>query len=101
MTFKQRRGRSSNDPALGSSLRALILAKRIHWYRGYCATSWRVDETYIKVGDKWKYRFRAVDNYGRLIDFMLADRRNTTAAHRFLKKALKCHAPLAAIVGHH
>ena len=29
----------------------------------------------------------AVDKHGRLIDFMLADRRNTRAAHRFLGKA--------------
>src|SRR5512132_1749298 len=33
--------------------------------------------------------FRAVDKHGRLIDFMLSDRRNTKAARRFLAKALK------------
>ena len=33
--------------------------------------------------------FRAVDKHGRLIDFLLADRRNTRSAHRFLGKALK------------
>ena len=38
---------------------------------------------------KWKYLFRAVDKQGRLIDFMLSDRRNTKAARRFLAKALK------------
>jgi uncharacterized protein YecE (DUF72 family) len=27
------------------------------------------------VGGKWKYLFRAVDKQGRLIDFMLSDRR--------------------------
>lgn len=42
----------------------------------------------MKVGGRWKYLFRAVDKHGRLIDFMLADRRNTRAAHRFLGKAL-------------
>ena len=42
----------------------------------------------MKVGGRWKYLFRAVDKHGRLIDFMLADRRNTRAAHRFLSKAL-------------
>ena len=41
------------------------------------------------MGGKWKYLFRAVDKHGRLIDFMLADRRNTKAARRFLAKALK------------
>jgi Transposase and inactivated derivatives len=33
--------------------------------------------------------FRAVDKHGRLIDFMLLDRRNTSAAYRFLRKAVK------------
>ena len=45
--------------------------KRIRWYQGYRLSSWRVDETYVKVGGQWKYLFRAVDKYGRLIDFML------------------------------
>jgi transposase-like protein len=48
-----------------------------------------VDETYVRVGGKWKYLFRAVDKHGQLIDFMLADRRSTRAAYRFLRKALK------------
>ena len=64
------------------------LEKRIRWYQGYRSTSWRVDETYVKVGGKWKYLFRAVDKHGRPIDFMLSDRRNTRAAYRFLGKAL-------------
>ena len=41
------------------------------------------------VGGAWKYLFRAVDRTGRLIDFMLSDRRNTQAAHRFPAKTLK------------
>jgi IS6 family transposase len=64
------------------------LEKLARWYQGYRATSWSVDETYVKAGGKWKYLFRAVDKHGRLIDFMLSDRRNTCAAHRFLSKAL-------------
>ena len=65
------------------------LEKRVRWYQGYRSSSWRVDETYVRVGGKWKYLFRAVDQHGRLIDFMLSDRRNTKAARRFLAKALK------------
>jgi transposase, IS6 family len=64
------------------------LEKRVRWHQGYRATSLRVDETYVKVGGKWKYLFRAVDKHGRLIDFMLSDRRNTRAPYRFLGKAL-------------
>ena len=72
----------------------LVLPSRItgtpmRAYQGYGTTSWRVDETYIKVGGKWKYLFRAVDKHGVLIDFMLSDRRNSRAAHRFLAKALR------------
>jgi len=64
------------------------LEKRVRWYQGYRATSWRVDETYVKVAGGWKYLFRAVDKHGRRIDFLLADRRDTRAAHRFPGKAL-------------
>ncbi len=48
-----------------------------------------MDETYVKVGGQWKYLFRAVNKEGRLIDFRLLDRRNTSAAQRFLGKALR------------
>ena len=43
--------------------------------------------------------FRAVDKHGRLIDFMLTDRRNTRAAYRFLGKALRTmrHWPPSSI----
>jgi transposase-like protein len=65
------------------------LEKRVRPYQGPRSGSWRVDETYVRVGGKWKYLFRAVDKHGQLTDFMLADRRNTRAAYRFLRKALK------------
>jgi transposase, IS6 family len=65
------------------------IEKRIRPYQGHRAASWRVDETYVRVGGTWKYLFRAVDKHGQLIDFMLSDRRNTRAAYRFLRKALK------------
>lgn len=65
------------------------LEKRVRRYQGHRSGSWRVDETYVRVGGRWKYLFRAVDKHGQLIDFMLADRRNTRAAYRFLRKALK------------
>jgi len=65
------------------------IEKRMRPYRGPRSGSWRVDETYVRVGGKWKYLFRAVDKHGRLIGFMLSDRRNTNTAYRFLRKAIK------------
>jgi transposase, IS6 family len=65
------------------------IEKRVRQYQGFRSGSWRVDETYVRVGGRWKYLFRAVDKRGQLIDFMLSDRRNTRAAYRFLRKATR------------
>jgi transposase-like protein len=65
------------------------IEKRVRQYQGCRSGSWRVDETYVRVGGKWKYLFRAVDKFGQLIASMLAERRDTEAAYRFLRKALK------------
>ena len=46
------------------------------------------DETYIKVKGKWTYYYRAVDNKGQTLDFMLSKRRNKAAARRFFKRAI-------------
>jgi len=50
---------------------------------------WRMDESYIKVKGQWTYYYRAVDKQGQTIDFLLTSKRDTKAALRFLKKALK------------
>src|SRR5215213_6557372 len=65
------------------------IKKRIRRYQGPRSVSWRVDETYVRVGGRWKYLFRAVDKFGQLIASMLAERRDTGAAYRFLRNALK------------
>jgi transposase-like protein len=49
-------------------------------------SSWRVDETYIKVKGEWKYLYRAVDKQGNTADFLLSERRDTAAAKRFSGK---------------
>jgi putative transposase len=51
--------------------------------------SWRLDETYIKVKGQWYYLYRAVDKHGQTIDFLLTEHRDTEAALRFLKKAIR------------
>ena len=37
---------------------------------------WFVDETYVKVTDRWTYLYRAVDQYGQVIDILLSQRRD-------------------------
>ncbi|MFP5261800.1 MAG: IS6 family transposase [Blastocatellia bacterium] len=54
-------------------------------------TSWRVDETYIKVRGEWKYLYRAVDKHGNTVDFLLSGHRDIEAAKRFFKRAIGKH----------
>ena len=52
-------------------------------------TSYRVDETYVKVGKEYKYVYRAVDKDGHTIEFMLSSKRDVMAAKRFFKKVMR------------
>jgi transposase-like protein len=49
---------------------------------------WRVDETYIRVKDRWTYLYRAVNKQGNTVDFLLSEQRDIAAAKRFFKKAI-------------
>ena len=40
---------------------------------------WFVDETYVKVAGRWRYRYRAVDQYGQVIDVLLSEQRDNDA----------------------
>ena len=53
---------------------------------------WFVDETYVKVAGRWRYLYRAVDQYGQVIDVLLSEQRDTPAARRFFTRALQ-HGP--------
>lgn len=50
-----------------------------------------MDETYIKIKDQWKCLYRAVDNWGQTIDFLLTAKRDVAAALRFFRKAMQHH----------
>lgn len=63
--------------------------KRIRPYLKMSGTSYRVDETYIKVGKTCKYLYRAVDKEGSTIEFMLSSERDVCAAKRFFRKVMR------------
>jgi transposase-like protein len=65
------------------------LKEAVHRRKRAVWVSWRMDETYIKVKSQWRYLYRAVDKYGQTIDFLLTEHRDTEAALRFLKKAIR------------
>ena len=53
--------------------------------------SWRMDETYVKIGGEWKYLYRAVDKAGQTIDFLLRAHRDYAAARCFFERAMDLH----------
>ena len=65
-----------------------ILEEEFRKRKKTVGTSWRMDETYIKVKGIWHYLYRAVDKEGNTIDFLLTRKRDKKAAKRFLIKAI-------------
>ena len=66
-----------------------LLDKRFRSRKGPVGSSWRMDETYVKVKGVWKYLYRAVDKTGATVDFLLTAKRDRKAALRFLDKAIR------------
>jgi transposase-like protein len=57
--------------------------KRWRRYAQPVSTSWRMDETYIKVKGRWTYLYLAVDQQGLTVDFLLSEHREVAAAKQF------------------
>ena len=53
---------------------------------------WFVDETYVKVAGRWVYLYRALDQYGQVIDVLVSTKRDLAATRRFFTQALE-HNP--------
>ncbi len=56
--------------------------KRMRPHLKMASSSYRLDETYIKVGKQWKYLYRALDKEGDTIEFMLSAKRDVPAVKR-------------------
>ena len=73
-------------------LKYLPLLEREFWLRNRSVgSSWRLDETYVRVKGTWKYLYRAVDKAGATVDFLLTAKRDRKAALRFLRRAIGHH----------
>jgi transposase, IS6 family len=53
---------------------------------------WFVDETYVKVAGRWVYLYRAIDQFGQVIDVLVSEKRDLAATRRFFTRALE-HSP--------
>ncbi|GHO63984.1 IS6 family transposase [Ktedonobacter sp. SOSP1-52] len=50
---------------------------------------WHLDEVYLKINSKTHYVWRAVDQYGNVLDILVQSRRNKHVAKKFFRKLLK------------
>jgi putative transposase len=55
------------------------------------ATSWRMDETYVKINGQWVYLYRAVDKFDDTVDFILSERRDEAATTTFFKQSINAN----------
>jgi len=53
-----------------------LLDQRFRARKRPVGSSWRLDETYVKVKGAWKYLYRAVDKAGATVDFLLTAKRD-------------------------
>src|SRR5438309_10859319 len=67
---------------------APVLNERMRRHLRSPNRSWRVDETYVRVGGMWTYLYRALDSEGNTIEFMLSPCRDRIAAKHFLQLTL-------------
>ena len=75
-----------------------LLAEEARKRKRQTAFSWRMDETYQKVKGRWVYLYRAVDKFGKTLDFMLSERRDEAAATAFFKQTIENNGVPAKVV---
>jgi len=67
---------------------APLLAEAARPCRHAVGSRWRVDETYVKVAGRWRYVYRAIDQFGQVIDVFVSARRDAKAARRFFDQVV-------------
>src|SRR4051794_11202195 len=75
-----------------------LLADAARPCRHVVGDRWYVDETYVQVADRWRYVYRAIDQYGQIVDVYVSPRRDTPAARQFFTRALREHGEPAEVV---
>jgi transposase-like protein len=66
-----------------------LLADTARPCRHRAGNRWFVDETYVKIGGRWRYVYRAIDQLGQVIDVFVSPQRDAMAARRFFEEAIR------------
>jgi putative transposase len=64
-------------------------ANHLRRRRAQTGDKWHLDEVFLKINGKLHYLWRAVDQYGNVLDILVQSRRNKQAAKKFFRKLLK------------
>jgi transposase-like protein len=65
-----------------------LLAEAARPCRHAVGNRWHVDETYVKVAGRWCYVYRAIDQFGQVIDIFVSAQHDGRAARRFFERAI-------------
>jgi transposase-like protein len=65
-----------------------LLAEAARPCRHAVGNRWQVDETYVKVAGRWRYGYRAIDQFGQVIEIFVSAQRDGRAARRFFEYAI-------------
>ena len=83
---------------LGPMLAGEIRRKRVGHMRACTHSKSRLDEVYVKIKGEMHYLGRAVDHEGEVLESFATKTRDKAAALKFIKKAMKRHGRVGAIV---
>jgi transposase-like protein len=79
---------TDHRPLLGRQMFTPLLAEAARPCRHGVGDRWQVDETYVKVAGRWRYVYRAIDQFSQVIDVFVSPRRDVKAARRFFERAI-------------
>jgi putative transposase len=82
----------------GPLFAADVRRQRVSRIRGFRHWRWHLDEMYVKINGELHYLWRAVDHEGEILESFVTKERDKPAALAFMKKALKRHGEVEAIV---
>jgi putative transposase len=82
----------------GPLFAADIRRQRVLRMRGFSQWRWHLDEVFVRINGERHYLWRSVDHEGEILESFVTKKRDKAAALKFLKKALKRHGRLGAIV---
>ena len=81
----------------GPVFAAEIRKQRVH-HRSYSQWRWHLDEVFVRINGETHYLWRAVDHEGEVLETFVTKKRDSKAALKFLKKAMKRYGQPEVVV---